>query len=359
MRRFLIFVTPWLPFFVLWVLIVRIQGAPTLRAAVGWASQAIGAAALLSIPVRKLCERLPWPSRLGYVFVLRHILAASAYSLIWGLSLYAYDAVVIRRGILELIAASQVLGWQFLMGLLLYGIIAGVTYTTNLRRHAEEHQRRAAEAESKAAAARLEAIRARLHPHFLFNALHSLGVLVRSDPAAAEVAVESLGQLLRQALSRDDRSLLPMDEEWSFSRKYLEFERIRYGDRLSVSTSIDDEALECLVPPFALQSLIENAVRHAVAVTEGGRIEVRANVMTDRLTIEVEDQGAPAKVERQPHGQQFGLAALRERVANLYGQAAHLETRNLAAGGFLVRLSLPARKIDEVEPGVADAEAPA
>jgi signal transduction histidine kinase len=359
MRRFMVFVLPWLPFYFLWILLVRIQGATSMRVAVGSASLAIGSAAVLSIPVRRFCKSEPWPSRLGIGFTMRHALAATAFSLAWSVTPYAYDAVEWRRGILDLIIASRILGWQFVMGLWLYGLIAGLTYALDLRRHAEEHRRRAAEAEAQAAAARLEAIRARLHPHFLFNALHSLGVLVRSDPAAAEAAIESLGGLLRQAMNRDHRSLVPMDEEWTFCRRYLEFERIRYGDRLRVRADLDEAALECLVPPFALQTLIENAVRHAVSVTEGGRIEIRATAEADRLRIEVEDQGAPAGVERQPDGPQFGLAALRERLANLYGRAAEMETCSLASGGFLVRMRTPARRIDEAGDGAGAGVEPA
>jgi hypothetical protein len=350
MRRVVTFVAPWLPLWALWALILRIQGVSSLGDAAGWALLSVGAAALLAIPARALCDRLPWPSRLRYGFALRHAAAASIYGLAWVVSLYTYDAVLRGRRILDLISASYSFGWQLLMGVLLYGMVAAFRYATRLREQAEADERRAVQAEAQAATARLEAIRARLHPHFLFNALHSVGVLVRSDPPAAEVAVESLGRLLREALGRDGRPLIPLEEEWAFSRRYLEFERIRYGERLGVAASFSEDALDCLVPPFSLHTLIENAVRHSVAVAEGGRIEVRAQVAGDRLNVEVEDQGAPASAAPPPAGQCFGLAALRERIETLCGAAGELETAGLPAGGFRVIMRLPARRSDEAGP---------
>jgi sensor histidine kinase YesM len=347
LRRGALFLVPWLPFFLIWVFVARTYGAPSMKAAVGAASLSIGWAALLSIPVRSLCRALPWPSRVGSGFILRHVLAAAAFAVAWAVGLYFYDALARGREILAMIRASRVFGWQFVMGLWLYGLVTGITYAVDLRRHAAQQQTRAAEAEARAAAARLEAIRARLQPHFLFNALHSLGVLVRSDPTAAEAAVESLGQLLRMALRRDTRSLVPLDEEWSFSRRYLEFERIRYGDRLSVVAAVGDEALDCLVPPFALQTLVENAAQHAISVAHGGRIGIRARVAGGTLTVEVEDEGAPARADPAQETSQYGLTALRERMAGLYGLAAHLETRRTDGGGFLVRLVAPAVRSDE------------
>jgi LytS/YehU family sensor histidine kinase len=287
----------------------------------------------------------------GHVFVLRHVLAAAAFGFAWAFSPYFYDALVNGHGILAMVAVSRVYGWQFVMGLWLYGLVAGLTYALELRRHAGEQQKRAAEAEARAAEARLEAMRARLHPHFLFNALHSLGVLVRTDPPAAETAVESLGQLLRTALRRDARALVPLDEEWTFSRRYLDFERIRYGDRLKVVATVGEEALDCLVPPFALQTLVENAAQHAISVAEGGRIGIRAGVADGTLTVEVEDEGAPRPADPAVEGNQYGLTALRERMLGLYGPAARLETGHTNAGGFLVRLVAPALREDDVEHG--------
>jgi signal transduction histidine kinase len=357
--RLMAFVAPWIPFFLLWVLAARIQGGVSNRMALTYATLSIGTAALLSIPVRMLCAALPWPAGFKALFLAKHALGALLFAAAWAGTLYVHESLVQQKGLLALIATSRVLGWQIVMGLWLYGLVAGLTYAAEMHRRAEAHQRRAAEAEAQAAAARLEAIRARLHPHFLFNALHSVGVLVRSDPPAAEAAVESLGELLRLALRRDARSLVPMDEEWSFTRRYLDFERIRYGERLSVVASVAPDSLDCLVPPFAVQTLVENAVQHAVCATAGGRIEIRVSVAGPTLVVEVEDEGAPARAESPSEGNHYGLAALRERMAGLYGPAARLETGHATGGGFLVRMVTPAVVTDEAEAAAAAAQAPA
>ena len=164
------------------------------------------------------------------------------------------------------------------MGVWLYGLIAGVSYGIQTRRRANESENRALKAEAALVSARLEALRSRLNPHFLFNALHTVGALVRQDAALAESAVEKLGDILRQSLRDDSGETVPSARSGS-SPAVPGFEQLRYGDRLAVSSEIDPRALACPTPTFALQTLVENAVRHSIANrVEGGRVEITARV---------------------------------------------------------------------------------
>ena len=154
----------------------------------------------------------------------------------------------------------------------------------------------AAEARLLAQQAQLVALRAQINPHFLFNALHSVGALVASDPTRADMALERLGDLLRYTLGTEDEVLFA--EEWKFTQDYLAFEQLRLGDRLRLHVSVDPSALSTMVPPLILQPLVENAVRHGIAArTEGGAIDLTARVEDSRLVLCVRDDGQTVGVE--------------------------------------------------------------
>ena len=204
-----------------------------------------------------------------------------------------------------------------------------------------EERRNALRAEAAASRAQLGALRAQLNPHFLFNALHSLAALVRHDAGRAEEALERLGGLLRYALDEaGDR--VPLQQEWDFVRDYLQLEQLRLGDRLRVEESFDAEARGALVPPFTLQPLVENAIRHGVArVPEGGRVRVTARVRDGRLTLRVEDDGpgcAPAEWISAPG---LGLRSLRERLAASYAGDARFDVATSPGAGFAASVELP------------------
>jgi two-component system, LytTR family, sensor kinase len=206
-----------------------------------------------------------------------------------------------------------------------------------------EASARAARAEAAAARARLAALRAQLHPHFLFNALHTVVQLIPTNPARAAGAAELVASLLRTTLE-DDRDEVTLDDEWRFVSRYLELEHIRFGDRLRVRAEVDPELLDERVPSFALQTLVENAVHHGaaprVAPTE---IVVTAAGTSGELTLSVWNTG-----DRLPHarvsvegGAGTGLARLRERLACRYGGAARLTCGAADGGGFEAVLVVP------------------
>jgi LytS/YehU family sensor histidine kinase len=188
------------------------------------------------------------------------------------------------------------------------------------------------------------ALRAQLNPHFLFNALHSLTTLIQDDPVAAQRAVDKLGELLRYALDESDDEEVLLREEWAFTQSYLELERLRYEDRLRVDAWVDKAALAISIPPFSLQPLVENAVRHAIAVRpEGGRIEIDARVSNGNLEITVQDDGPGADVEDVAPASGLGLRSLRERLAALYGDRAGIALHG--DGGFRAHMVIPVHRV--------------
>jgi LytS/YehU family sensor histidine kinase len=222
------------------------------------------------------------------------------------------------------------------MGSWLYLVVAGLSYAVRAHRRARAQEAAAAEARLLAQQAQLVALRAQINPHFLFNALHSVGALVASDPERADSALECLGDLLRYALGTEDEVLL--SQEWKFTQDYLAFERLRLGDRLQVDAAAEPAALLIPVPPLVLQPLVENAVRHGIADRpEGGRIAIRVSLESGYIVLRVADDGFGGP-EAPSDG--LGLVSLRQRLAALYCDRATIAIES-DAPGFAVTIALP------------------
>jgi two-component system, LytTR family, sensor kinase len=295
-------------------------------------------AAVMGVGVWRLTARLPldWRSP-SFYFV--HAIALAIYALIYSTVWIAPD--IARGRITEGVAAirsSPVVMWNILMGGGLYLTVCSFSYAIRAQWRARADEADAAEARMLAQQAQLTALRAQLNPHFLFNALHSVGALVSHDPARADKAIEALGDLLRYTLRADDQVLF--SQEWRFTQDYLSFEQLRLGDRLRIDATAVAPAMMVPVPPLILQPLVENAVRHGIADREeGGRIELRADVQGDRLVLRVGDDGN-GNGNGAGSGDGLGLALLRQRLHALYGDAASLQI-DRGASGFSVTLGVP------------------
>jgi LytS/YehU family sensor histidine kinase len=230
--------------------------------------------------------------------------------------------------------------WEMLLGLWVYGLIAGVSYAIRAHRDADIQRRVAERASEVAAQAQLVALRAQLNPHFLFNLLHSLGTLARRDVQRLDEALERLGDLLRHALSPASSGCVPFADDLAFAENYLAIERLRLGDRLRVRVDVSPESLDVQVPFLTLQPLVENAVLHGIdALPGGGTLHIRAALQQGQLEIHVQDDGAGMRSTPTPRNG-IGLGALRERLALTYDRFDLRSTAN-AEGGYLVRLSVP------------------
>lgn len=202
--------------------------------------------------------------------------------------------------------------------------------------------------ESALTAAQLTALKGQLHPHFLFNALHSVGGMIRTERSAEALgALARIGDLLRTSLDAGPEQFVSLGREVELAERYLEVEQMRLGDRLKVELEVAPSLTTAEVPVFITQPLVENAVKHGVATSsEGGRIRLSASASSDktRLMIDVEDDGAGV-VEGSPDG--VGLQNVRSRLRALFEADANLEVRLLEGGGTLARITLP---LDDLEP---------
>ena len=198
----------------------------------------------------------------------------------------------------------------------------------------------------------LAALQARVHPHFLFNALTSIAALCRIAPLKAEKAVVQLGQLMRRALESAPRSLTPLHDELDAVTGYLELESLRLGKRLCVEQDIAPECLGALVPPFALQTLVENAILHGIGPRlEPAVLRIRIVQRQRGTLVCVADSGMGMEPERLTHarsawsaesgGRPHGLQIANEQLVLLLGRSARLRLFSKQNQGTLAVFMVP------------------
>lgn len=311
-----------------------------------WGLLTMGTGAALGVGVWHLTERVTWNWRAPSTYVV-HGAALVLYSTVYATSWVWIDLLGGRTlDVIASVRSSPALGWNLMMGSGLYLLVIGVSYAIRAQRRVRAEESAAAEARLLAQQAQLVALRSQLNPHFLFNALHSVGALVTIDAVRAEEAIERLGDLLRYTLGSEHEVLL--SEEWKFTNEYLAFERLRLGDRLAVESEADAEVLAAIVPPLIFQPLVENAVRHGIADRPGGgRIVISARAVGGRLRLRVADDGA-GSADLATSG--LGLTSVRRRLAATYGDRAGLDIEAAPNAGFSVTMTLPFVPADQIGP---------
>ncbi|HEV3410558.1 MAG TPA: histidine kinase, partial [Chthoniobacterales bacterium] len=230
-------------------------------------------------------------------------------------------------------------GNNFIIFSIWSGIYFGVAYLKRQRRlEIESYQAQTALAEAE-----LRGLKSQLNPHFLFNSLNSLRALVVENPPHAQQAITELAAIFRYQLKSGERSLVPLRDELETVEQYLALEVIRFEDRLVVESEIDPNALPLLIPPFALQTLVENAVKYGVSREAGaGRIRLAAALRDERLEISVGNNGTLRGSSGDSTG--VGLTNLRTRLRLLFADRASLDLREEPPDWVEARLVLPAER---------------
>ncbi len=239
---------------------------------------------------------------------------------------------------------AQRVAWRFFDRLMIYGLLAAVVNTVQVRMRLREEENRTLRAMALRKQTELNALRAQLQPHFLFNSLQSLISLTRRDPAKAEQGLTQMGDLFRHCLSAQvrDAEEVTLDHELAIIESYLSLERMRLGRRLQLRMDVDGDARACLVPVFSLQPLVENSVRHAISPRKnGGKLEIGATLRDDKLVAWVRDDGPGAPEVGDGNGHN-GLRLIRERLEALYGVDAQLVIETEWEEGFTAWMTVPA-----------------
>jgi two-component system LytT family sensor kinase len=231
-------------------------------------------------------------------------------------------------------------------GILTYWLVVGLYQSFHFYEAAMERQTIAAQLEMQLSHAELENLKSQLHPHFLFNSLHTIGILMQEDADAAGHLLVCLGDLLRMALERRENEIT-LQSELEFVGKYLEIEQTRFHDRLKVHMDVPPDLLEVYVPSLALQPLVENAIKHGISVdSSAGRLEIAAKRHNGRVWLCVRDDGpGPAPRSRLRFG--VGLTNIKSRLKQLYGDESSLELTGGNGRGCEAIITIPLRSSHE------------
>jgi Histidine kinase len=320
----------WLPMWILFTAMIAVMHGKSVNDALIGSGRMTAPGALLGIVVYKFATRLQWPHPFRTGFIGLHVLASMVYATLWYASICAINALLTGR-----FSWNVGPGYQpfLITGIWLYVVVASSAYATL-------EAQRAAQLEAHAARAQLDTLRSQLHPHFLFNAMHTVVQLIPLDPRAAVNAAEQLAGALRSSLE-ERRDVIPLADEWAFVQRYLAIERIRFGDRLQLQSAIDEAALDAQLPTFALQTLVENALRHGAAPrVNATHVTIAAALCGTVLEVRVSDDGVGADLSQLAQSG-TGLQRLRERMHWLYGETAQLHLGSKPNAGFRATLIIP------------------
>jgi two-component system LytT family sensor kinase len=190
----------------------------------------------------------------------------------------------------------------------------------------------------------LQSLKSQLQPHFLFNTLHSISALMLTDVQAADQMMTRLSDLLRISLETGSAQLTTLSRELEVVNCYLEIEKVRFEERLSVTFDIAPETLDALVPHLLVQPLVDNAVKHGISkLPGGGEIRITAKVQHRELQVEVTDNGPGVGGPGSLPTSGVGLRVTKERLESLYGHNHTFEFLSSPAGGVTARVCIPFR----------------
>jgi two-component system LytT family sensor kinase len=242
---------------------------------------------------------------------------------------------------------SITLLYQVLIFLIAYALTVTITYLVDSRENIARQMTETARLNEELSRAQLAALRRQMEPHFMFNTLNSIAGLVRDlrNDAAVSMIV-GLSEFLRRATENSHRSQVTLAEEVEYLQRYVDIQKVRFGERLRVSVDIPADLLDAQVPNLLLQPLVENAIKHGVATrVVGGNVRVTGARRDGRVCLSVYNDGPSFPDDWQTNGAGVGLANLRTRLQILHGDASDLQMRRAGADGVEVIVTLPLKEV--------------
>jgi signal transduction histidine kinase len=302
--------------------------------------------ALLTPLILFLARRFPLPSPNWFRNFLVHITAMFAFAagtkLIWDFTARPPGSVYQKEGVNPTAILKSVTS-ALDSGTMLYWVTLLSSYAYSYYRRFEKERLQASELQRQFSNAQLQALKMQLHPHFLFNALHTISGLVRPDPDAAERMIARLSDFLRISLEDSAVQQVELREELRFLNLYLDIERVRFDERLDVVFDIEPGTEHALVPNLILQPLVENSIRHGISQRlSGGRIVISARRPDGTLVLSVADNGPGVELaDLSPRREGVGLSNTRSRLRRMYGDRQQIALVRPAEGGLEVRIVIP------------------
>ncbi len=238
---------------------------------------------------------------------------------------------------------SITLLYQVVMFLIAYALILTITYLIDSRERVARQMTEAARLNEELSRSQLAALRRQMEPHFMYNTLNSIAGLVRDRHHDAAVnMIVGLSEFLRRASDDFHRSQVTLAEEVEYLQRYVDIQKLRFGDRLRISIEIPDDLMDAEVPSLLLQPLVENAIKHGVGTrVAGGDIRVTGQRRDGSVCLSVYNDGPGFPEDWRMAGAGVGLANLRTRLQILHGDAAGLEMRRAGTDGVEVIVTMP------------------
>jgi two-component system, LytTR family, sensor kinase len=220
------------------------------------------------------------------------------------------------------------------------GLMHGLSYYTLYR----DREVQAVRLTAQLAETRLHVLATQLQPHFLFNTLNTVSALLRRDPDGADRVLSRLGDLLRLSLQREGVQCVTVSDELTFLEPFVEIQRTRFQDRLTVTIDATPDVLDAMVPSLLLQPLVENAIKHGLE-PKAGAVTVRVTIRHEgeQLLLEICDDGRGVPADG-PTREGIGLGNTRARLHELYGAAASLSITPAPGSGCCVRVLVPRKR---------------
>jgi len=298
---------------------------------------------LLSILIWYICRSIPFNRHPIILLLSLHFLLSIVFSLLWLVLIYGLWYLEAGKRIVDYFPIREVIGWQFLFGMITYLLIAGIFYTIIYYKHFREKELREAELKLLTRDAEFKALKMQVNPHFLFNVLNSINALVTEDPQQAREMIARVSDLLRLSLENKDKMMVPLKEELDFAHLYLDIERIRFKDRLDYQETVDPQLLSVSFPGMVLQPLFENGIKYGVASKRGrGSLRLELKERNGRIECVMSnsvDKGTSNSVSSKSNG--TGLQNIRRRLDLIYEGNYDFEAGYSDSGNFRVKLVVP------------------
>ncbi len=269
------------------------------------------------------------------IVLIHQITAALVIHLILGI--YTIPTLIYKR------ILSNSWAW---VDLVVYFVILAAVIVADYQHKNKMNELKLSRLQSRLVQSHLNALKSQLHPHFLFNTLNTLSTLIlKGNNDEAERMLDLLNNFLRSTIYVSEENEISFREELNFINHYLEIEKVRFNDKLTVTENIGEEVLDAVVPSFLLQPLIENAVHYAIAPKKSnGIIRLTVKRELEKLSIYIEDNGPGLKNFGKSNSQKgVGLKITKERLQHLYGKGHLFELKNSSLGGLMVIIKIPYR----------------
>ncbi len=278
----------------------------------------------LSHALRAVTLRFGWFELKIAQIIGRLILGSIVFSLIFELAYLSF--LFLLSGSTRVFNVSSMLQ-DTLSWLLLFTMWSLIYFFYHFFRTYKQEEIKNLQLEAAHREYQLNRLRSQMNPHFIFNAMNSIRALIEEDPAKSKKAITQLSNVLRSSLLMDDKKLIPVQEEISIVKDYLAIEKARYEERLKVNWQLDELKQQRFIPPFILQTLVENAIKHGLSkLAKGGELNIKLECLKNGCNISVSNDGSLKKKNgKDMNSTGYGIASTQKRLELLYDSEASFD----------------------------------